>query len=207
MTSYTNNSLSGVILLDKPVGISSNKALSTIKKKFYLKKAGHTGTLDPLASGLLPICINKATKLCSYLLNAKKRYLVKAQLGIKTSTGDKEGDIISKKNTDYITSDDIKKIATSFIGASKQTPPMHSAIKVNGMPLYKLARQGKTIKRAARSITIYELIFLNYKNNTCQFDILCSKGTYIRQLIEDIGEKLGCGAFTTELRRSEVDIF
>ena len=200
----TKQQISGVILLNKPKKLSSNKALNSLKKKFKIKKAGHTGTLDPNASGLLPICINGATKLANYFLSATKSYEVKIRLGQTTISGDSDGEIIDVANPDNLKLTTIKLAINSFLGVSEQIPPMHSAIKINGTALYKLARAGKNIDRAPRQIQIYNIDFISYDDKIVHFKLKCSKGTYIRQLAIDIGNKLKCGAYVVELKRTKV---
>ncbi|CAB9544764.1 tRNA pseudouridine(55) synthase (EC 5.4.99.25) [uncultured Gammaproteobacteria bacterium] len=194
--------INGIILLDKDTGLSSNAALQKVKRLFFAKKAGHTGALDPLASGILPICLGQATKVAGFLLNDDKRYFVRGQLGQTTDTLDCEGEITAIKNFEQISEAQVLDTALSFQGDIEQVPPMYSALKKDGQPLYKLARQGIEIERKARSVTIHKLDFLGYENGIISLEVSCSKGTYIRSLIADIGEKLGCGAHVIELRRT-----
>ena len=196
----------GILLLDKPVGISSNKALQNARHLFKANKAGHTGSLDPLASGLLPICFGEATKFSNYLLNASKSYRAWCQFGKTTSTGDAEGDIISESPV-QINDGDIQRVLTRLTGRVDQIPPMYSAVKHKGQRLYKLARKGEVIDRSPRQIEIYSLEMINFSDNTLEFDVHCSKGTYIRTLAEDIGKALGCGAFLVNLERNGVHPF
>jgi tRNA pseudouridine55 synthase len=196
----------GILLLDKPVGISSNKALQNVRHQFKANKAGHTGSLDPLASGLLPICFGEATKFSNYLLDASKSYRAWCQFGKTTSTGDAEGDIISE-SPDRVDAGDIPRVLARLTGKVDQIPPMYSAIKHKGQRLYKLARQGKVIDRSPRQIEIYSLKMISFSDNTLEFDVHCSKGTYIRTLAEDIGKALGCGAFLAKLERTGVHPF
>ncbi len=191
----------GILLLDKPKGISSNAALQIAKRLFKAKKAGHTGSLDPVASGLLPICFGEATKFSQFLLEADKHYQTTAVLGIRTDTGDVEGNIVSERLVPDLNTADVETILDRFRGPISQVPSMFSAIKHQGQPLYKLARQGIVIEREARELTIKELTLLELKNNTMRLEIRATKGTYIRTLVEDIGEALGCGAHVVELRR------
>ena len=195
--------ISGLLLIDKPLGFSSNQALSKIKWIFSAKKAGHTGTLDPLATGLLPICFGEATKFSSHLLNSEKTYEASIKLGWKSSTGDAEGKLTESKIIS-LSFEKLQKELKSFIGLSKQTPPMFSALKYNGQPLYKLAREGVKIERQEREINILELILLNYSKNIIKIEVTCSKGTYIRTLAEDIANKLGMDGYLTELRRTKI---
>ncbi|XOJ89227.1 tRNA pseudouridine(55) synthase TruB [Methylophilaceae bacterium Uisw_097] len=195
--------ISGLLLIDKPLGFSSNQALSKIKWIFSAKKAGHTGTLDPLATGLLPICFGEATKFSSHLLNSEKTYEASIKLGWKSSTGDAEGQLTESKIIS-LSLEKLQKELKSFIGLSKQTPPMFSALKYNGQPLYKLAREGVKIERQEREIDISKLILLNYSKNIIKIEVTCSKGTYIRTLAEDIANKLGMEGYLTELRRTKI---
>ena len=199
--------INGILLLDKPIGFSSNQALQTIKNIYFAQKAGHTGSLDPLATGMLPICFGEATKFSQFLLDADKEYVVKAQLGVRTSTCDSEGEVIAEKDATGVTLAMITTALEKFRGNTQQIPSMFSALKHNGQPLYKLARQGIEVERKPRDITIYELELLDFE--TCQLSlrVKCSKGTYIRNLVEDIGEALGCGAHVVALRRTEVGAF
>ena len=176
--------LDGILLLDKPVGISSNKALQNARHLFEANKAGHTGSLDPLASGVLPICFGEATKFSSYLLDASKSYRAWCRFGKTTSTGDAEGDIISESPV-QVDAADIKRVLTRLTGKVDQIPPMYSAVKHKGQRLYKLARKGKVIDRNPRQIEIYSLELISFSDNTLEFDVHCSKGTYIRTLAED----------------------
>ncbi len=198
----TGRDVNGIILLDKDTGLSSNAALQKVKRLFFAKKAGHTGALDPLASGILPICLGQATKIAGFLLDNDKRYFVRGQLGQTTDTLDCEGKITDTKYFKQLDKTQVKEVALSFQGNIEQVPPMYSALKKNGQPLYKLARQGVNIERKARSITIYNIDFLDYKNGIISLEVSCSKGTYIRSLIADIGDKLDCGAHVIELRRT-----
>ena len=193
--------ISGVVLLDKASGSSSNHALQQVKRLFNASKAGHTGSLDPLASGLLPICLGQATKVAKFLLDEDKRYFVSAKLGQATSTGDSEGKITSFGSTQGIDESSIRTILSDFIGGINQVPPMYSALKLNGTPLYKLARKGIEIERDSRPVTVHEINFLDLENSVLNLEVFCSKGTYIRTLVEDIGKSLGCGGHVVELRR------
>jgi len=193
--------ISGVILLDKPLGFSSNQALQKIKHLLQAAKAGHTGSLDPLASGLLPLCFGEATKFSHYLLDADKSYRALVQLGATTTTGDAEGEVIATHPVD-VTEAKIKKVLNDFVGDIKQTPPMYSALKHQGKALYEYARNGVDIERAARDVKIYQIDFHGFNaKNQLDITVACSKGTYIRSLAEDIGAVLGCGAHLAGLRR------
>lgn len=202
-----SRNLNGVLLLNKDYGVSSNRALQQVKRLFNASKAGHTGSLDPLATGVLPICFGEATKFSRFLLEADKTYQVTAKLGVITSTADAEGEIIATHPVPEFSLEQIQVAITSFLGASKQVPSMFSALKHNGQPLYKLARQGVSIERPARDIFIYEFKLLNQTIDTLEFTVTCSKGTYIRNLIEDLGAKLGCGAHVSKLARTKAGIF
>lgn len=200
----------GVLLLDKPLGLSSNNALQKAKWLLQAEKAGHTGTLDPLATGVLPLCFGAATKFSQLQLDADKTYEAVARLGVKTSTGDTEGDMIQSRPVD-VTVDDVAAIQARFTGAILQTPPMYSALKKDGRALYEYARAGIEVERVARAVTIYELNMalshVNHEYFAIKMVVKCSKGTYIRTLAEDIGEALGCGAHLTALRRIETGGF
>ncbi len=197
----------GILLLDKPLGISSNAALQQVKNIFYARKAGHTGSLDPLADGLLPICFGGATKISAFLLDANKRYTVKVKLGVTTTTADAEGDVLETCSCDGITEEKIGTALKDFTGEIQQLPPMYSALKHNGERLYKLARKGIEVEREPRAVTIHEISLLSVNLPEFELDVKCSKGTYIRTLAEDIGEQLGCGAHVSALRRTEVGPF
>ena len=194
----------GLLLIDKPLGLSSNQALSKIKFLFSPKKVGHTGTLDPMATGLLPICLGEATKFSSYLLNADKTYVGLIRLGYKSSTGDKEGEITKQDFDEIPTKSVVKKILKNFIGPIDQLPPMFSALKHKGKPLYLYAREGINIPRPKRKILIHEIELLDYQGDELRLKIKCSKGTYIRTLAEDIGDKLNVGAYLLELNRTGI---
>lgn len=195
--------LDGVLLLDKPVGLSSNDALIKAKRLLNAKKAGHTGTLDPFATGLLPLCFGEATKFSQDLLEADKTYETVVHLGIRTSTGDTEGETLEQRDV-AATREQIEAVLAQFRGAIEQVPPMHSALKRDGKPLYEYARQGITLERAARQVTIHALELLAYEAPFLTLRVTCSKGTYIRVLGEDIGAALGCGAHLKALRRTQV---
>ena len=194
----------GVVLLDKPLKISSNHALQKVKRLFNAAKAGHTGSLDPLATGMLPICLGEATKISAFLLDADKTYRFKCKLGEKTATGDAEGKVIDRRPYEHITLQDIKKHLPELTGDIMQVPPMYSALKKDGQRLYDLARQGIEVERKARPVTIYSLDVLSFENGIVELETRCSKGTYVRTLAEDLGEKLDCGAYVTDLRRTSV---
>lgn len=200
----TLKKIDGILLLDKPLNISSNGALQRIKRLFGAKKAGHTGSLDPLATGMLPICFGEATKISQFLLESDKHYQVNMKLGIKTTTGDAEGEVIQTKSADMITREQVHQVMQQFLGQIQQIPPMYSALKHQGKPLYELARQGLDIPRKARAVKIHTLQLTNYVDDVVTFDVHCSKGTYVRTLVEDIGDQLGCGAYVSALRRTAV---
>ncbi|ANH73927.1 tRNA pseudouridine(55) synthase [Ralstonia insidiosa] len=197
----------GVLLLDKPIGWSSNDALMRTKRLLWAKKAGHTGTLDPLATGLLPLCFGEATKFSQDLLDADKTYETVVRLGIKTSTADAEGEVLSERPVS-VTPEQLQAAVARFVGEIDQVPPMHSALKKDGKPLYEYARAGQTVERAARRVTIRSIDVLatdlESAAPTVTLRVACSKGTYIRTLGEDIGEVLGCGAHLIALRRTQV---
>ena len=195
--------INGVLLLDKPTGMSSNDALQKVKRIYNANKAGHTGALDPLATGMLPICLGEATKFSQFLLDSDKRYRVVAQLGQRTNTSDSDGAVIAEKLVNA-SLDDIMQKLEYFRGETQQVPSMYSALKYQGRPLYEYARQGIEVPREARSITVYELKFIGLTDNQLELEIHCSKGTYIRTIVDDLGEMLGCGAHVICLRRLQV---
>ena len=199
--------VNGILLLDKPAGLTSNAALQQVKKLFRARKAGHTGSLDPLASGLLPICMGEATKVSAFLLDADKHYLVKMRLGERTNTGDAEGEVVEQRPAGDVTGEGLQAAMAGFQGEIEQIPPMYSAVKHKGQRLYKLARQGIEVEREPRSITIHELRLLDFESPVATIRVRCSKGTYVRTLVEDIGEQLGCGAHVADLRRLGVGPF
>ncbi|SLM61781.1 MULTISPECIES: tRNA pseudouridine(55) synthase TruB [Dickeya] len=193
----------GVLLLDKPQGASSNDVLQKVKRLFNANKAGHTGALDPLATGMLPVCLGEATKFSQYLLDADKRYRVIARLGQRTDTSDADGNVIAQRPVTF-DNDALMQALDSFRGHTQQVPSMYSALKHEGRPLYEYARQGIVVEREARDITVYELQFIRWEGDELELEIHCSKGTYIRTIIDDLGEKLGCGAHVIYLRRLQV---
>jgi len=193
----------GVLLLDKASGLTSNSALQGARRLFSAAKAGHTGTLDPLATGLLPLCFGEATKFSADLLNADKTYEADLLFGITTDTGDAEGAIVLQRPVAF-TQSDLETALLGFLGPIRQIPPMYSALKRDGKPLYELARQGIEVEREAREVTIHEMQLLDFSGDRCRLRVSCSKGTYIRTLAEDIGNILGCGAHLTALRRTVV---
>ncbi|SDL85336.1 tRNA pseudouridine55 synthase [Modicisalibacter muralis] len=191
----------GVLLLDKPQGMSSNHALQRARRLLQAQKAGHTGTLDPMATGLLPVCLGEATKFSSHLLEADKVYRTRVRLGEITATGDAEGEVIERRAVKSFDDDEIESVLARFRGDIEQVPPMYSALKHRGRPLYQLAREGKTIERAPRRVTVYDTRLLGRDEAGFELEVTCSKGTYIRTLAEDIGQALECGAHITALRR------
>jgi tRNA pseudouridine55 synthase len=196
--------INGILLLDKPFDITSNGALQKIKHLFGAKKAGHTGSLDPLATGMLPICFGEATKICQFLLESDKYYYVTARLGVRTATGDAEGEVLSTQEVVGVTQELIETTLQHYQGTIEQVPPMYSAVKFNGKPLYKLARRGIEIERKPRTVQIHSLQLKSFGDDTFAILVHCSKGTYVRTLIEDIGQALGCGAHVSRLRRTAV---
>ncbi|AWH90420.1 tRNA pseudouridine(55) synthase TruB [Buchnera aphidicola (Melanaphis sacchari)] len=206
MVIHKKRNVHGFLLLDKPKGVSSNNILQKIKKVFYAKKAGYIGTLDPLATGILPICFGKCTKLSHDLNQFDKKYSVIAKFGETTSTADSEG-ILLKKRSVFFTFSDLENALQKLTGSINQIPPMYSAIKYNGIPLYKYARKGLNISRNSRKVFIHNFYFIAQKKNLVKLEVHCSKGTYIRTLIEDLGEILNCGAHVIALRRLQVGLF
>ena len=198
----------GILLLDKPQGGSSNHALQRAKRLFNAQKAGHTGSLDPLATGMLPVCFGEATKLSAFLLDADKAYETTMVLGVRTDSADADGQVISTDAIpDELDAARFRAITDCFKGPQQQIPPMVSAIKVDGKPLYKLAREGIEIERKPRDVTIHELEVLAFDGHSARLRVRCSKGTYIRSLVSDIGDRIGCGAHLTVLRRTAVSPF
>ncbi|QIW09607.1 tRNA pseudouridine(55) synthase TruB [Francisella sp. LA112445] len=196
--------LNGVIVVNKSKDISSNKVLQQLKHLFNAQKAGHTGTLDPMATGVLPICFGRATKIAQYLLDADKEYIATIKLGIETDSGDAEGNVVAENHSvPTLTGSLIETVLEKFRGGISQVPPMYSALKYNGQPLYKLAREGKKVEIKPRSIKIYELELLDFSETTITVRVKCSKGTYIRSLAIDIGKQLGCGGHLIALQRTK----
>lgn len=194
----------GVVLLDKPVGLTSNRALQVVKRLFNARKAGHTGSLDPLASGLLPICLGEATKFSGFLLDADKRYWVRMKLGETTTTGDADGEVVETRPVPELREAALQTVMADFIGQIEQIPPMYSALRHEGKRLYELARKGEEVERRPRPVTIYALELRRLAGAEVEFEVHCSKGTYVRTLVEDIGRQLGCGAHVVALRRTGV---
>lgn len=193
--------ITGIVIIDKPTGRSSNHVLQQVKRLFDAKKAGHTGALDPLATGVLPICLGEATKVSSYLLDADKAYHVTCKLGEITDSGDSDGEVLSTSDIPEFDEQTLLDILPKFIGEQDQVPPMFSALKYNGQPLYKLARQGIEVERKSRRITIYDIQLLSVTKDSFTLAVRCSKGTYIRTLVEDISHALGSGGHVVMLRR------
>lgn len=193
----------GILLLDKPLGITSNDAVQKVKRAYFAAKAGHTGALDPLATGMLPICLGEATKFSQFLLNADKTYEVTAKLGVRTTTSDADGEVVERKQV-RINEEQLFAACETFKGDIKQVPSMFSALKHEGKPLYFYARQGIDIPREARDITIFSLEVNRFKDDEVDMTVHCSKGTYIRSLVDDLGQLLGCGAYVSRLHRTRV---
>lgn len=198
--------VSGIILLDKPQGFTSNAALQKVRWLLNAEKAGHTGSLDPLATGVLPLCFGEATKFSQYLLDSDKGYETVMQLGVTTTTADAEGEVLREREV-TVGRADIEAVLPHFRGPIQQVPPMYSALKRDGQPLYKLARAGEVVEREARSVTIGSLELLAVEQTRATLAVHCTKGTYIRTLVEDIGERLGCGAYVAQLRRTQAGPF
>ena len=201
------NDFSGLILINKPKGITSFKLVNIIKKKLNVKKAGHCGTLDPLASGLMIVLIGKCTKMQDNFMKQDKTYYAEIKMGLKTDSGDLDGNIISQSDWSHVTQEKVKEVCKSFIGKQKQIPPMYSALKVNGKKLYELARKGITVERKPREITIYNIDLINFNNDIFSIRVKCSSGTYIRTLAEDIGAKLNTDTVLNNLIREEIGNF
>ena len=200
---FKGRDVHGIILLDKPSGITSNDALQQVKRIYNAAKAGHTGALDPLATGMLPICFGEATKFSQFLLDADKRYRVTVRLGVRTDTSDSEGSVVSVRPVS-VTESQLSLALDKFRGDILQVPSMFSALKHQGRPLYEYAREGIEIEREARPISIYSLELLEFTDDAVSLEVHCSKGTYIRSLVDDLGERLGCGAHVIQLRRTQV---
>jgi len=196
--------INGVLLLDKPIGMTSNAALQEVKHLFHAAKAGHTGSLDPLADGLLPLCFGEATKMSAFLLDADKRYRVRIRLGVTTTTADAEGEEVQHRAVPELSSEGIEAVLVEFRGEIEQLPPMYSAVKHQGKRLYELARQGIEVERKPRLVRIYALTLESFDAENLELEVHCSKGTYVRTLAEDIGERLGCGGHVAALRRTSV---
>ncbi|QSP95042.1 tRNA pseudouridine(55) synthase TruB [Marinobacter salinisoli] len=195
--------VNGILVVDKPLGVSSNGVLQQVKRLFGAAKAGHTGALDPLATGVLPLCFGEATKFSQLMLDSDKAYVTTARLGVRTETGDSEGAVVEELPVPGdLTADILEPVLERFRGDIQQVPSMYSALKHKGRPLYEYAREGIEIERPARPVTIYELTLLDIRDNELDLAVTCTKGTYIRSLVEDIGKALGCGAHVSALRRT-----
>ena len=199
--------MNGILVIDKPRGLTSHDVVMVVKKRLGAKKAGHIGTLDPIATGILPVCINGATRLARFLEGGRKEYVASIKLGEETDTYDAEGNVVLKKDITSVRKEDIIAVVHSFRGRIRQTPPMFSAIKVNGVALYRLARQGVKVERAPRDVEIYDIHVEDITFPFTTVGVTCSKGTYVRSLAFDIGRKLGCGAHLVGLRRTSNGIF
>lgn len=199
--------VSGILLLDKPAGGTSNQVLQWAKRLFAARKAGHTGSLDPLATGLLPLCFGEATKVSGFLLDADKRYRVTCRLGQTTTTADAEGEPVTERPVPALDDDTVAGVLERFVGQHDQVPPMYSAVKHQGERLYRLARRGEEVDRQARRINVYSIALVARDKDTLTLDVHCSKGTYVRTLVEDVGEALGAGAHVTALRRTGLGPF
>lgn len=195
--------VNGILVIDKPLDVTSNGILQQVKRLFGAAKAGHTGALDPLATGVLPLCFGEATKFSQMMLDSDKAYIATAKLGVRTETGDSEGAVVEEKPVPAsLDSATLEPILERFRGDIQQVPSMYSALKHKGRPLYEYAREGIEVERPARPVTIYELTLLDVRDDELDIAVSCTKGTYIRSLVEDIGEALGCGAHVTALRRT-----
>lgn len=193
--------VNGLLVVDKPQGMSSNDAVQRAKRLFGAAKVGHTGSLDPLATGVLPLCFGEATKFSQYLLSSEKCYWTRIKLGVRTDTSDSDGEVVSERSCEHVTTEMIESELEAFRGEISQIPSMYSALKHNGQPLYKLARQGIEVEREPRQITIFENTLLDHSGDEVELRIHCSKGTYVRTIADDLGEALGCGAHVIALRR------
>ena len=199
--------INGIVVLDKAPGASSNAALQEVKRIYEASKAGHTGSLDPLATGVLPLCLGEATKVSQFLLESDKRYRARIKLGIRTDSGDSEGIETARCNKFDVDRLSIEKALLKFTGDIEQLPPMYSALKVNGVPLYKMARKGIEVERETRVVSVYHIELVDFAKDEIELDIACSKGTYIRTIADDLGQELGCGAHVIALRRTQAGIF
>ncbi len=199
--------ISGIVVLNKAAGLSSNSALQEVKKLYEANKAGHAGSLDPLATGVLPVCLGEATKVSQFLLDSDKRYRTRIKLGIRTDSGDSDGTIIEQHEKVTMSRKVVEHALTKFQGEVEQLPPMHSALKIKGVPLYKFARKGITVERKTRLISVYKIELVKFGNGELELDIACSKGTYIRTIADDLGQELGCGAHIIKLHRTQAGVF
>ena len=201
MAKRRGRDVDGVIVLDKPAGLSSNDAVQKVKRLFGARKVGHTGSLDPLATGVLPLCLGEATKFSQYLLDSDKKYWARIKLGVRTDSGDADGEVVETRPVGALTETLVNDALDAFRGTIEQVPSMFSAIKHNGQPLYKLARQGIEVERKARTVEVYSNELARFGADELELELHCSKGTYVRTIAEDLGEALGCGAHVTALRR------
>lgn len=199
--------VNGILILDKPLGLTSNAALQKVRWLLNAEKAGHTGSLDPLATGVLPLCFGEATKFSQYLLDSDKAYVAELQLGVVTTTGDAEGEVLERNPLPEISAEAVEEALSQFRGQIQQIPPMYSALKRDGQPLYKLARAGEVVERAPRAVCIHHLQLQQLQADRLTLEVQCSKGTYIRTLVEDLGRVLGCGAHVICLRRTQAGPF
>lgn len=197
----------GIVLLNKAAGLTSNAALQQVKRLYDANKAGHTGSLDPLATGVLPLCLGEATKVSQFLLDSDKKYRATIKFGVRTDTADSEGEVIASCDDFELSERKIKSALTAFVGDIEQVPPMYSALKVDGVPLYKMARKGQVIERQSRSITVHSIDLVRFEDDEVVLEIACSKGTYIRTIADDLGQSLGCGAHITGLHRMQAGAF
>lgn len=207
MKRSVRRAVNGIVLLDKPADFTSNQALQRVRRLYRAEKAGHTGSLDPMATGMLPVCLGTATKVCSYLLEARKSYRVKARLGQSTDTGDAQGSVVEERPEVELSKEAVEEVLGGFIGDYEQVPPMYSALKFKGQRLYTLARQGVEVPRKPRSVSIFRLKLRSLQSRELRFDVTCSKGTYVRTLVEDIAGALGTLGYVSALRRTSVGPF
>lgn len=201
------NSLEGILLIDKPMGITSHDVVNRVKRYLRIKRVGHAGTLDPMATGLLIILVGRATKISQYLMSLDKVYTGRLKLGESTESHDSDGKVTETKPVPDLSEEQIRTYFKTFLGDQYQIPPMYSAKKINGVPLYKMARQGKTVEREPRFIRISDFLLHDFELPCADFSIACSKGTYVRTVIHDLGQKIGCGAHMIGLRRTQIDRF
>lgn len=199
--------VNGIVVLDKAQGLSSNAALQQVKRLYEANKAGHTGSLDPLATGVLPLCLGEATKVSQFLLDSDKKYRARIKLGERTDSGDSAGAVIQRSDSASVSRQAVENALEQFRGTISQVPPMYSALKVDGVPLYKLARKGKEVERESRQITIYSIELTLFEDSEIELEVACSKGTYIRTIADDLGQILGCGAHIVALRRTQAGVF
>jgi len=199
--------IDGIVVLNKGRGLSSNKALQQVKHLYEARKAGHTGSLDPLATGVLPLCLGEATKVSQYLLDSDKGYRARIKLGVRTDSGDSEGEVLEEHDVSGIDRKVVEAALERFRGDIQQLPPMYSALKKDGVPLYKLARQGKTVEREPRAVTIYSIGLTAFEGDELEIEVECSKGTYIRTIADDLGQALACGAHIIALHRTRAGAF